>query len=169
MPSLPPCLSGQSLESLLNFAHQLYLDRGLAVIELNGTRGKFIKRAGKLIMVPAAGGSAPDYYGSVSGRTICFDAKRVSLKTGWNLHRDSLHQFHTLQRWALVGKAVCWFAIEQATNSRLWLFRVTGLENPFELPGLRFNAEPREGLLRLERNSDGWFDWLAVVREIWLV
>lgn len=166
--NLPPRDSGRSLEALLNFGHQLYADRGLALVDPNGTRGIFIKRAGKLTMIPAAGGSAPDYYGSIDGRSLAFDAKRVTAKGGWHLHRDSLHQFHTLHRWARVGKAVCFFAIEEARQSRLWLLRVTGEENPFELPGLRFNAEPGDGLLRLERNTDGWFDWLAVVREVWL-
>jgi len=165
---LGPRESGQSLEYLLTFAHTRYADHGLAKIEHNGTMGRFIKQAGKLTMIPAAGGSAPDYYGSISGRMLAFDAKRVHTQGGWHLHRDRLHQFHKLQSWARVGQAVSFFAIEEARNSRLWLLRVTGEENPFELPGLRFNVEPGAGLLQVPMNQDGWYDYLPVLQYHWL-
>jgi len=168
MPSLRPEDSGRSLEYLLTFAHTRYADRGLAKIEHNGTMGRFIKQTGKLTMVPAAGGSAPDYYGSVNGRMLAFDAKRVHTQGGWHLHRDRLHQFHKLQSWARIGQAVSFFAIEEARNSRLWLLRVTGEENPFELPGLRFNTEPGSGLLQMPMNPEGWYDYLPILIQAWL-
>src|SRR3972149_9885988 len=120
--SLPPHSprpedSGRSLEYLLTFAHSRYADRGIAKIEHNGTMGRFVKQAGKLVMIPAAGGSAPDYYGSVNGRMLAFDGKRVHTQGGWHLHRDRLHQFHKLQSWARIGQAVSFFAIQEAPES----------------------------------------------------
>jgi len=164
-----PREAGQSLEYLLSFGHQLYADRGLAIIEHNGTRGRFIRRGSEAAMVPAAGGSAPDYYGSVGGRFIAFDAKKVSAKGGWHHYRDRLHQFHKLQSWARIGQAVSFFAIEEARNTRLWLLRVTGEENPFHLPGLRFNVESSEGLLQVAMNDEGWYDWLPTITQNWMV
>lgn len=167
-PFIRPELSGASLEALFNRAHAIYASRGIAIIEHNGTRGRFVRRGSEVAMVPAAGGSAPDYYGCVQGRMVCFDLKRVLTKGGWHLNRKSLHQLHKLQSWARIGQAVSFFAIEEARSSRLWLLRVTGEENPFELPGLRFNVGPGAGLLQVEMNPEGWYDWLAVLVQAWL-
>ena len=167
-PFIRPELSGASLEALFNQAHALYASKGIAIIEHNGTRGRFIRRGSEVAMVPTAGGSAPDYYGCIQGRMVCFDLKRVLTKSGWHLNRKSLHQLHKLQSWARIGQAVSFFAIEEARSSRLWFLRVTGEENPFELPGLRFNVEPRPGLLQVSMNQEGWFDYLPVLQYHWL-
>lgn len=158
---------GMGLEAMLNFGHQLYLNRNDDVmVEHNGTRGKFIGQArGKPKFVPHGSKSAPDYYGCIDGRFIAFDAKTTRNKTRWNLDLRSEHQHLKLLDWSAAG-AVCWFAVEFKLTDTLYLFRVDHRYEPVR-PSVKLPPAVDLRIITCAMTA-GWYDWLPLVRFGWL-
>ena len=157
---------GKPLEAMLNFAHELYLNRQPDVrVEHNGTRGTFKSRGGKGVFVPDVSKSAPDYYGCIGGQFVAFDAKTTQNKKRWSLHRKSAHQYQSLLDWSKAG-AICWFAVEFRLTQTLYLFRVDHRHEP-AMPTLKLPPAVDLRIITCSM-SDGWYDWLPMVRFGWV-
>lgn len=162
--------AGMTLESALNFAHSTYFNRGQGWVEHNGIAGVWHtdpkSKRGKVFR-PISRQSAPDYYGSIDGRFIAFDAKSHGSDDPWILPRERIHQYYRLRDIAGAGRAIAWFAIEHRPSRILMLLRIfpTNLEFPRDIPWLEFPPPP--GVLQVS-DVGGWYDWLPIVRKNWI-
>lgn len=159
---------GKALEAMLNFGHQLYVNRFEDVrVEHNGTRGTWKSQGGKGVFVPDVSKSAPDYYGSIAGQMIVFDAKTTQNKKVWRLKSDSAHQYLAMLDWSK-ARAICWFAVEHKLDEVLYMLKVSHLKPWLKsLPSMTFPPPVDIGIIACPM-IDGWYDWLPLVRFGWI-
>ncbi len=136
-------LRGSSLEELINYSNEVYLEEGLALIQKIPTPIKPItidKQTRHITLAYFDQKSTVDYIGAVQGIPICFDAKECAKETFplANLHEHQVAFMREFERQEGIAFLVIYYtAVEEcyympfADMERFWLRMKAGGRKSF--------------------------------------
>lgn len=107
---------GRGLETLLNYANEQYMSKGIAMIQKISTPWTVVRQGNHIVSAFPDSASTVDYMGDIAGDSVCFEAKQTKVETAFPLKNIEPHQIDFMRKWG----GIKFFIIEFVEHQEIY-------------------------------------------------